>query len=47
MGRKYEVRYRNDDAFIGYNDEFTNDFLEFIRIIFINRKRLIYFTIRF
>jgi hypothetical protein len=47
MGGKYEVRYRNDDDFIEYNDEFTNDFLEFIRIIFINRKRLIYFTIRF
>lgn len=51
MGGKYEVRYFLDDWFepnqTEYTSDFTNSFIKFMKIIFKQRKRLIYFTVRF
>lgn len=47
MGGKYEIRYEIDDEFIKYQSEYTNSFMDFIKIIIKQRKNLIYFTIRF
>lgn len=47
MGGKYEVRFAIDDDFIPYQTEYTNSFIEFIKLMFRHRKKLIYFTVRF
>jgi hypothetical protein len=48
MGGKYEIRYYTcEDDFLPYQSEYTNSFINFVKIMIKNRKKLIYFTIRF
>ena len=59
MGGKYQVRYKvkEDPSEIEdairykehqeYTDLYTNNFWEFLKVLFIARGRLLFFTVRF
>lgn len=47
MGRDYEVRFYVDDWRTQYQTEYTCSFWTFAKLMFKNRKRLIYFKIYF
>ncbi len=47
MGGDYEVRFRVDDVRVPYRTEYTRSFGTFAKLMFTNRKRLIYFKICF
>lgn len=47
MGGDYEVRFRVDDVRVPYQTEYTCSFWKFAKLMFVNRKRLIYFKICF
>lgn len=47
MGGKFEIRFNvDDDEFFSYQTEYTNSFIQFLKCLFKNRGKIIYFVVR-